>query len=128
MGSILIIPKKKRQSKGEIMRAYLVFRAGDTAYSGFAVIADTAKEAIKIAFQGSGDVIRYIDIRAIWIKQARVDGLNKGVLKDHKDGLLRGMYPFIYACCDLCDYSGKVKELNGKAVCYNCYDKEALNE
>lgn len=73
------------------MRAYLVRRKWDSEKDGFIVIADTVKEAIKISYKGAEDVIRFIDIRAKWVKHANVYGLSKGVLRDQEGRIVQAL-------------------------------------
>lgn len=97
----------------------------DDAEYGVGVVALTAKEAIKIAYNYGDLGCDYIEIRARWKKDADVEDLPIGVIEDTMLGLRRGLYSFIEEYkCDLCGLDGIIEMYNGKAICRSCIEKE----
>ena len=108
--------------KSEEMKGYFVFFVEDDF--GVAVVAQTAKEAKKLAYNsGWLDDGEWIDLRARWIRTANIIGLEKGVLNNHKDALKRGFYGYIEGYkCDGCNREEILYESGGRAICWNCME------
>lgn len=106
-----------------MLRAYIVQEFDDP--EGLAVIAETAKEAKKLAF-GTGDFpCEWIELRVQWIREANVEGLQKGVMSDCLDALRRGIFSFVEDHpCDKCGHIGHLQEYKGCALCYHCYEED----
>ena len=76
----------------------IYFVKEEEADFGIGVIADSAKEAKKIAWDSGREYLEdslYIDVTAKWIKGANVSGLKKGICSLTLDGLKRGIYGYI---------------------------------
>ena len=90
------------------LRAYAVKPYADCEWCEVA-IAESAKEAKKMAWD-EGDDIRgcscedngWIDVTVRWLKNAYIDGLEKGMISDELDGLKREMYSYVEAKCPIC--------------------------
>jgi hypothetical protein len=78
------------------LRAYFVRVHKDCEY-GVAVIAENVKDAKKQGIESGdiGDIEEYIDIRAVWIKDANIEGLTEGVVDADVDALKRGLYSYL---------------------------------
>jgi hypothetical protein len=59
------------------LRAYFVQDAGEQEI-GVAVIAQTTREAKKIAYNSGELYCKYIDLRARWLRNVNVEGFKKG--------------------------------------------------
>ena len=109
-------------------RGYFVYPADECW--GVGVVAETAKEAKKLAF-ASGELIDvdWIDIRVRWEREADVEELPIGVVTDMRTGLLCGLYGFVEGYkCDGCEREDVLKLCNGKALCDDCIEKEYAKE
>lgn len=112
-------------------RGYYVHN-NDEDMGGFAVVAATAKEAKKIAYD-SGEIIfgdtDYIAIRARWKRDADVSDLPIGMVADERDALIRGIYGRLdeYPCDD-CGKDGDLICYSGRALCADCVEKEYEKE
>ena len=86
------------------MRAYYVTEEGTE--TGACVIADTAKEAKKIAWNEAPEYFEdsyWCDVKVSWCKKADVSGLKKGVYEDWLDALRRDFFDsVVYADCPKC--------------------------
>ena len=108
-------------------RGYFTYNETDED-AGLAVVATSAREARKIAYK-SGEFIfgdtNWIDVRAIWVRNADVSDLPIGVAHDSRDALLRGLYASIYEYpCDECGKDADVQAHNGRVLCVLCIEKE----
>ena len=112
-----------QEKKKEKKRGYFVH--GEDSSWGIAVVATTAREAKRIGF-AAGEFIgdAWIDIRARWERDADVTGLDIGVLHGLHDGLLRGFFKYIEGVCEDCGVETELKRCNGKALCFECVEKE----
>lgn len=105
-----------------MLRAYFVQEYDDP--EGIAVIAETAKDAKKIAYNTGDFPCEWIELRVQWLRNANIEGLEKGVVEANTDTLRRGLYGVIYGHpCDICGNVCRLQELNGKAVCWHCYEE-----
>jgi hypothetical protein len=114
--------------KEKMKRGYFV-QPQDESW-GLGVVATTAKEAKNIAF-ASGKLIDvdWIDIRVRWERSAEVEVLPIGIVIDMPQGLLCGLYGFIEGCkCDECGVEDVLRLCSGKALCYDCIEKEYAKE
>lgn len=110
-------------------RAY--FCSGtDDDYGGIAVVASSSNEARRIAWRKAGGDLgacdSYFDVRARWVKDAKIEDLEIGtVINDGIDGLRRGVFGWTEDECPICK-DGKIwKHLileNGVVCCYDCVD------
>lgn len=108
-------------------RGYFV-QEEDAEY-GVGVVATTAREAKKIAYNQSDLGCEYIEIRAKWKRDADVGDLPIGVVEDVMLGLRRGLYSFVEDYeCDLCGLDGIIEMHNGKAICRSCIEKETQED
>lgn len=106
-----------------MLRAYFV--ENPWLDCGVAVIANTGREAKKIAF-GNDNLLdsNYTDLRVTWVRNAKVNGLKSGVLDDGKEALRRRIYAWIdEGECDECGDNTYLEELEGKALCMECIEK-----
>lgn len=109
-------------------RGYFVYP--DDEFWGIGVVAETAKEAKKLAF-ASGELIDvdWIDIRVRWERTAEVEELPIGVVMDMRIGLLCGLYGFVDGfTCDECGTESTLELCSGKALCFDCREKEYAKE
>ena len=110
------------------MRAYRVCIDEDEGFI-LVIIAETSKEARHLAY-GHGECdLEWIDIKPIWIKNANIEGLKKGVIgADYQEGLRRGLYSWITGECPICkEYKEHIEvRENGMVSCFECYDKEII--
>ena len=81
-------------------RGYYVYEEDEE--DGLAVVADTLREAKKIAFRSRDIGNEWLEISGRWIRDANVTGLKKGILYNLHEGLLRGFYSYIEGDCDDC--------------------------
>lgn len=91
--------------------------------TGIAIIATNAKEA-KIYFRKHYDYDEYISITVKWRKQAEVADLPYGIC-NLREGLIRGVYGYIYTECDLCHkeaciYIDDYTEAGNRFLCEYC--------
>jgi len=105
-------------------RAYFVHNSGE--WCGFAVVATSAKEAKKIVYDsGELSIGDWIDIRAYWVRSAKVDDLSIGIVTDDRDALVRGIYGALEKYpCDECGKEQDVTCYNGRVLCSRCIEKE----
>lgn len=102
------------------LRAYFVQSRWEA--TGQAIIAHTAREA-RSYFDCSDNDCEFTDIRSKWIRDANIEGLDIGVVKDDTDAVRRKMYSYIEnGKCDICGKVGYVEEHKGKAICMDCID------
>jgi hypothetical protein len=108
------------------LRAYFVRVHKDCEY-GVAVIAENVKDAKKRGIESGdiGDIEEYIDVRATWIKDAKIDGLPVGVVDADVDALKRGLYAYLEdAECPGCgDNVGQLENDKGIVLCEECKEK-----
>lgn len=113
------------------LRAYFVRVHKDCEY-GVAVIAKNVKDAKKQGIESGdiGDIEEYIDIRAVWIKDAQIEGLTEGVVDADVDALKRGLYAYLEdAECPECgDNVGCLENDNGIVLCEECKEKKHIKE
>ena len=112
-------------------RGYFTYNETDED-AGLAVVATSAREARMIAYK-SGEFIygdtNWIDVRAIWVRNADVSGLPIGVAQDSRDALLRGLYGSVYEYpCDECGKDADVQAHDGRVLCPACIEKEYQKE
>jgi len=104
-----------------LLRAYFVHDQDEA--EGQAVIAETAREAKNIAYYSKNFISsEFTDLRVRWLRGANITGLEKGIVKDDIDALKRGMYSDVEGVREVCGNNGFLSEINGKAVCGDCYD------
>jgi len=105
-------------------RGYCVHN-GDNDQPVLAVVATSAKEAKKIAYN-SGEIIYgdtgWIYIRVYWRRDARVDDLPIGIVHNERVALLHGIYAYLGEYpCDVCGCSdAPVHCNNGQVLCDMC--------
>jgi len=105
-------------------RGYFVHNEDE--WSGFAVVATSAKEAKKIVYNSNELLIGdWIDIRVRWVRDAKVDDLPIGMVTDDRDALIRGLYGGITDYpCDECGKERNVICCYGRVLCSCCAEKE----
>lgn len=105
-----------------MIRGYFVIEEG--ADYGVGVVAESAKEAKKLAW--GNDVFcdtEWTDLRVSWQKNARVDGLNLGVVELSIDALKREIYDSLDMFdCPICEKEGYITLIDGKVMCSDCED------
>ncbi|MBE3087127.1 MAG: hypothetical protein IMZ64_13020 [Bacteroidetes bacterium] len=108
------------------LRAYFVRVHKDCEY-GIAVIAENIKDAKKQGIESGdiGDIEEYIDVRAVWIKDANIEGLTEGVVDAEVDALKRGLYLYLedVECPGCGDNIGHLENDNGIVLCEECKEK-----
>jgi len=107
-----------------MLRAYFVQEFDEP--EGLAVIAETVREAKQIAYPSGDFSCEWIDMRVRWMRNANIDGLEKGIIRDCLDALRREIYAFIEAGhypCDNCGCKGELHGYKGKALCSKCYEE-----
>ena len=109
-------------------RGYFVHNEDE--WSGFAVVATSAKEAKKIVYDsGELHVGDWSDIRAHWVRSAKVDDLPIGIVIDGRDALVRGIYGALEKYpCDECGKERSVICCYGRVLCSCCAEKEYEKE
>lgn len=97
---------------------------------GYAVVANTTKEAKKLLWKHSNTLgegeWEWINLRANWKRGAKVDHLPIGVIEDLRVGLECGIFSYIENFdCDVCgsDDNNFIRLIDGKAMCEECEDK-----
>lgn len=110
------------------MKPYFVEYDGADG-EGYVVIADTAKEAKKIAMQNDEEDLfcdaSFIDIKVTWLREvqeAQIQNLPKGVVSYEK-GIARGLYAYAYyVTCPTCGATDQDVYSNypDKPYCDNC--------
>jgi len=105
-------------------RGYFVRNADE--WCGFAVVATSAKEAKKIVYDsGELPICDWIDLRARWIRNAKVGDLPIGMVTDDRDALIRGLYGGLMEYpCDECGKERDVTCCNRRVLCSDCAEKE----
>ena len=105
-------------------RGYFVHNSDE--WCGFAVVATSAKEAKKIVYDsGELSIGDWIDIRAHWVRSAKVDDLSIGIVTDDRDALVRGIYGALEKYpCDECGKEQDVTCYKGRVLCSCCAEKE----
>ena len=106
-------------------RGYFVHGYDETW--GIAIVASTAREAKNIAYAELHDE-EWIDIRVRWIKNVYLEGLDTGIVHNLRDGLLRGFFGYIEGWCDNCGNETELEVCSGKALCFDCMEKEYKRE
>jgi hypothetical protein len=108
-------------------RGYFVYGCDESW--GVAVVAPTGRQARNIAYT-AGEFIgeEWIEIRARWMRDADVSGLDVGVLHNLHEGLLRGFYMYIEGKCDECSDESQLELCSGKALCFDCMEKAYKKE
>ncbi|OYT63825.1 hypothetical protein B6U67_01780 [Methanosarcinales archaeon ex4484_138] len=103
-------------------RGYFVFNV-DEYEEGIAVVARTAREAKKIAFNHAFDIVGddWLDLRCRWVRDANVEKLPFGIAEP-EEGLRAGIYATIEGDCEVCDEEKVVTYYNGKVICYDCLE------
>lgn len=108
-----------------------MYGADDDA-AGFAVVATSVKEAKKIVWT-SGELntlwadVAWVDMRALWQRDADVDDLPIGMVNDPRVGLLHGIYGYLEEYpCDVCESEVMVYAHNGRVLCEGCIENERL--
>jgi len=107
-------------------RGYFVHN-GDDDQPGLAVVAQTVKEAKKIAYN-SGEIIYgdtgWSSLCARWVQDADVAALPIGVIHDTRVALLCGIYERVAEYpCDECKKDGDVCAYSGRVLCEDCLEK-----
>lgn len=104
-------------------RGYFIH--GGDPEGGFAVVATSVQEARRIVYRADAMGVNWIDITGHWCRDAKVDDLPIGIVKDLRLGLVRGMYQYIEDFeCDVCGEVSFVHECNGQALCMSCEEEE----
>ena len=92
-----------------------------------AVVAENTREAKKIGFEALREIdldFEWTELRVKWIRDANVDGLQKGVV-DVIEGLKRGIYSYAEGFeCPKCGEEGILIYKNGEVICLDCVYKE----
>lgn len=106
-------------------RGYFVHGNDDAC--GLAVVATSAKEAKKLAWEtgelNAGWADDWINIRARWKRNAIVDDLSIGVVHDPRVGLLCGIYHHLDEYpCDGCGRDEMVYAHDGAVLCECCIE------
>jgi hypothetical protein len=106
------------------MRAYFVV-FDEYENTGIAFVANTSREAKKMAWRSGEFEGDYIDIRPRWIRNANIDGLPTGEVAANIDSVQRRVYAWIDDACPIC---GRVTmlELSGnhsEVMCLDCQEK-----
>ncbi|MEN6293135.1 MAG: hypothetical protein ABFD07_14130 [Methanobacterium sp.] len=105
-----------------MLRAYFVHDKDEA--EGQAVIAETAREAKNIVYYSKNFISsEFTDLRVRWLRGVNITGLEKGMVTDDIDALKRGMYSEVEGVCEACKANELLQEINGRAVCLDCYDK-----
>lgn len=108
-------------------RGYFVYEK-DGDY-GFPVVATTAREAKKIAYQSCDLDCDWVDIRACWKRDANVEDLPIGYVEDEKLGLRRCFFDYLENSeCERCGEFGRVEIHEGKITCNDCAVKKSLKK
>lgn len=112
-------------------RGYFVKPHPD-ADTGYAVVATSPLEAKKELWKysdeyGEGEW-EYINLRAVWQREAKIDHLPIGVIEDLRAGLEVGIFCYIENFeCDRCGNDGEfVEMIDGIVTCEEC--KENLRK
>lgn len=104
-------------------RGYIVDEEGSEY--GVGVIAHNSKEAK--AWAKSDDMFadsEYINIRATWKKECKVDDMPYGVVDDLRKGLSIGLYGWIEEEeCEICKCESRLWLVNEKLMCTDCEEK-----
>lgn len=91
------------------------------------VVAESSKEARKIGYiywrNEYCDDNEFIDCRVTLNKEAKVEGLLKGVVEDMEQGLKLGFYGYVEGECPRCGKDGRFQWDNG-FFCWNCEGQE----
>ena len=110
-------------------RGYFVWGADYAA--GFAVVANSAREAKKIAFSKPELSSEYpwTEVQCRWMRHATVSDIPIGMVDDARDALLRGIYDTLMEYqCDECFLDAEVRCYRGRALCDACEEKLYGNE
>jgi len=92
--------------------------------AGFAVVASTAKEARKLAYDVYPVDVKWTDLRCSWVHHAAIGGLSIGVIEDPREGLIRGFYDLLAEYpCDGCGEYADVVCYHGRALCPSCVEQ-----
>ena len=97
---------------------------------GVAVVATSAKEAKKIAYN-SGELLGtdWIDIRVYRMRDAMVSDLPIGMVEDARGALIRRLYGILAEYpCDECGEEWEVTCYKGRVLCLCCVEKEYEKE
>ena len=89
---------------------------------GIAVIASSIKEAKKIAFTELGSDCEWIEMQALWKRQANVESLDIGIVKDGINALHHGLYDTYDGLCESCGTNRSLESHHGKAICGWCIE------
>ena len=100
----------------------------DDSETGWAIVAHTCKEAKKIGWNYNASEVgndgEWTEVSCRWIKDAKIEGLDVGVITDYKQGLKSGIYGYVEGeKCEVCGEEDILRLVNGKCVCSNCEDK-----
>ena len=109
-------------------RGYFVHNVNE--WSGFAVVATSAKEAKKIMYySGELSINDWTEIRVLWMRKSKVDDLPIGLVVDDRDALIRGIYGVLVEYpCDECGEERNVICCYGRVLCSCCDEKEYEKE
>ena len=113
----------KPRKKNTTLRLYFVRVLDDDC--GLAVAAYNRKAALKYMW-ASGDLMAdsFIELRAVWVKKANVEGLKDGeIIFDTIDGLKRGVYGWIDdEDCPICGHNTMLHYEGGVVGCHDCLE------
>lgn len=108
-------------------RGYFGKENKDADY-GFAIVANTAKQAKKLLYElrheyGEGEW-NWIDLTIEWKRDAIVDDIPIGQIEDLRIGLESKIFSFVCgADCDVCGNEGEYIQLvNNKMMCEECIE------
>ena len=89
------------------------------------IIADSSKEARKYAYKSGECELEWIDIKPHLL--GKIEGYQKGIFTDIKEGLKRGWYSWAYDTCPICGILETIKlQDDDKTICCDeCYKKES---